>query len=157
PPDLAPPSAVDQPLGVSFLGRPPRLLSHPYEWIQSRDSALQPRRQDGRGDVLDSIVLPRSEDGARYMRLNPMPSVVRTTARTEPSRRDLERRFRKAVARAYQCACLMLPRAAPFSSSGQLRATVLRDDPSANISGAVHDPDASGFDPREKLHRCPTN
>ena len=37
------------------------------------------------------------------------------------------------------------------------RPTVLRDDPTANVIGAVHDPNPTCFNPREKLHRCPAN
>jgi hypothetical protein len=43
------------------------------------------------------------------------------------------------------------------SSLRRLRLTVLRDDPSANVIGAVHHPNSCFFSPREKLHRCPTH
>ena len=37
------------------------------------------------------------------------------------------------------------------------RPTVLRDDPAANVMGAVHDSNSRCLNPRKKLHRFPTN
>src|SRR5882724_4514850 len=43
------------------------------------------------------------------------------------------------------------------SALRRLRPTFLRDDPGANVIGALHDPNPRCFNPREKLHRCLTN
>jgi len=43
------------------------------------------------------------------------------------------------------------------SSLSRLGPLVLRDDPAANVIGAVHDPNPSNFNPRQKLHRFPTD